>query len=158
MRATQQLCFLISALTLIACGPIGPIPGSQLQGSEAPETPKEWSFSDTHKTIQLEVRPSDPYSVNLWCIAMDGSLYIGAGDGESSFWAQRLLIDAKARVRIDTTLYRVGATRVTDVDEINAYIKALSTKYENSKAHVSDFLPDSGEVAPSFLFRLSQQP
>ena len=88
----------------------------------AATTPGDWSFSDAYGTIQLEVRPSDPYSVNVWCAAVQGTLYIGAGGGASSVWAQELLDDARARVRMDTVLYDVVAARVTNTAEIEAYI------------------------------------
>ena len=138
---------------LAACGPLGPLPGGELDGELSPAPPGDWSFSDAYNTIQLEVRPRDRYSVNLWCVATGGHLYVGAGQGASSVWAAALLEDGRARVRIGTLLYEVVATRVTSVDEIQAYLAALARKH-GSGADVSDFQPGADEPAAAVLFRL----
>ncbi len=138
---------------LVSCTPLGPFPGGALDGDLASTPPGDWSFSDSHTTIQLEVRPADPYSVTVWCIATDGSLYVAAGEA-SRRWARALIDDARARVRIGAVLYEVMAVRVTAVAEIQPYLDALSKKYPVSDAHLSDFQTDSEEPAAAVLFRL----
>ena len=59
------LCAAGAALAL-ACGPIGPIPGGALRGDPVAEPVQDWSFLDAEHTVQLETRPGDPYSVNVW--------------------------------------------------------------------------------------------
>ncbi len=154
MRISIRFLVITLSAMLASCGPLGPMPGGELNGELALDTPGDWSFSNAHKTIQLEVRPSDPYSVNLWCVASNGNLYVGAGQGASSAWARALLEDGRARVRIDTTLYAVVAQRVMAPDEIQTYLKALGAKYESSQAHPADFQPDAGTPAAAILFRL----
>jgi len=145
---------LLSGL-LLGCGPLGPLPGGALDGEQASTLPVDWSFSDAYDTVQLEVRPSDPYSVNVWCVATGGALYVGAGRGGSSTWARVLLDDPRARLRIGSTLYDVRTVRVTAVPEIQAYLDGLAAKYESSEADVSDFLTDSDEPASAILFRIA---
>ena len=106
MRISILILIVPLSAMLVSCGPLGPVPGGALNGELALDAPSDWSFSNAHKTIQLEVRPSDPYSVNLWCVASNGKLYVGAGQGASSVWARALLDEGRARVRIDTTLMR----------------------------------------------------
>ena len=149
-----SLLRMVPLVAMAACSPLGPVPGGELKGEPAATAPADWSFADAHKTIQLEVRPADPYSVNLWCVVADGQLYVGAGQGASSAWARALLGDGRARVRIDTTLYEVVATRVTAEDEIQTYLEALSRKYERSRADPTDFQSDEGQLASAILFRL----
>jgi len=158
MRISILLLVVALSAMLASCGPLGPVPGGALNGELASEAPSDWSFSNAHKTIQLEVRPSDPYSVNLWCVASNGKLYVGAGQGASSAWARALLEDGRARVRIDTALYAVVAQRVTEPDEIQAYVAALSRKYERSQADPADFQSDAGRPAAAILFRLDPAP
>ena len=156
MRAGQLRRVLLLSALLVSCGPLGPLAGGRLHGDLASTPPGDWSFSDAQKTIQLEVRPTDPYSVNVWCVAMGASLYVGAGRGESSVWARALLEDPRARVRVGTLLYDVIATRITDVAEIQAYLVLLSKKYGTlgSQAQLSDFQPDSDSPASAILFRV----
>ena len=158
MRISILVLVVALSAMLASCGPLGPVPGGALSGELASNTPSNWSFSDAYKTIQLEVRPSDPYSVNLWCVASNGKLYVGAGQGGSSVWARALLEEGRARVRIDTTLYAVVAQRVTAPQEIQTYLDALSRKYESSQAHPADFQADAGRPPAAMLFRLDPAP
>ena len=148
---------LLVSVALLACGPLGPLPGGELDGEPSSSAPVDWSFSQAHETVQLEVRPHDPYSVNVWCVATRGKLYVGAGQGESSFWARALLEEPEARLRIGTTLYDVIATRVTDTAEIEAFLDGLAKKYEISDAQLSDFQTPSDERPSAVLFRLDSR-
>ena len=148
--------FVLTAL-LVSCGPLGPFPGSELDGKLASPSPGDWSFSDAYETVQLEVRSTDPYSVNVWCVATGGRLYVGAGRGASSVWARALLEDARARVLIGTMLYDVIAKRVTTEVEVQAYLDALSKKYESSEAQLSDFQPSSDKPPSAILSRLARR-
>ncbi len=56
----------MSSLFLVAgCGPFLLLPGGKLGGATAP-APSDWAFADEVNTAQLETRPEDPYSVNIW--------------------------------------------------------------------------------------------
>ena len=125
--------------------------------SSISSAPVDWSFSQAHEIVQLEVRPHDPYSVNVWCVATHGKLYVGAGQGESSLWARALLEEPEARLRIDTTLYDVIATRVMDTAELEAFLDGLAEKYEISDAQLSDFQTPSDERPSAVLFRLDSR-
>jgi hypothetical protein len=92
--------------------------------------------------------------VNLFCVASNGRLYVGSGEGASSVWASALLVEPQARVRVAGVLYDVTAVRVSLASEIEAYIDALSVKYDGSDAQLSDFQPVSDEPAVALLFRL----
>ena len=83
---------------------MGPIAGGELAGVEA-EPPKEWGT--VPETLQLEVRPADPYSVNVWSVAVGANLYVAHGP-EGSTWGTRLLADPRARVRIGDTVYALA--------------------------------------------------
>ena len=45
--------------------------------------PDGWTFTNEVDTVQLETRPGDPYSVNIWCVAIEGALYV-RGSHESA--------------------------------------------------------------------------
>ena len=147
----------LSSIALLAC-PLGPLPGGGLDGEPGSPPPDDWSFSEAYWTIQLEVRPDHPYSVNVWCVAKGGNLYTAAGQGESSAWARALLEDGRARVRIGTVLYEVIATRVSASAEIEAYLEGLAEKYDLSDAGLSDFESEPGEAPAAILFRLAASP
>ena len=75
---TRIALFLVLMLTasITACsGPFVLLPGGALEGSTV-AIPDSWAFTDAVKTVQLETRPVDPYSVNVWVIAIGENLYI----------------------------------------------------------------------------------
>lgn len=74
MRAS--LCFFLLALG--SCADIRPLAGGQLKGTLRP-APTQWQSPDDVDIIQLETNPSEPYSVKLWVIELEGSLYVHAG-------------------------------------------------------------------------------
>ena len=149
---------LLLSVMLTACGPLGPVPGGKLDGELASGPERDWSFTDTYKTVQLETRPDDPYSINVWCVSVGRNLYVGAGQGASSTWARALLDDARARIRIGGTVYRVSTSRVTDPSEITSYLGALSRKYSDADGRLSDFQPGPDQQASAILFRLAPRP
>ncbi len=135
---------LVSALLLLACGPLVSIPGGQLSGTLRP-LPMEWAFSDSIKTVQLETRPSDPYSVNVWGVAIGTTFYVASGDSESR-WARHIAEDPRVRLRIGKNLYELRAVGTDDPAELDAFLAAAKRKY--------DFEPEPDERAKAALFRL----
>ena len=45
---------------LVINGPIGPVAGGQLDGSQR-AAPADWYFTNEHSTIAVEVQPEDPH-------------------------------------------------------------------------------------------------
>jgi len=68
---------LIGMLALVAsCGdPIMILPGGALTGTTT-TAPADWSSVAGVKTIQVEFRPKDPYSHNIWGVGIGPDLYI----------------------------------------------------------------------------------
>ncbi len=137
----------IAAALLCACGPVGPIPGGELSGERVTQPVTDWSFSDEFKNIQVETALDDPYSVTLWCATNHGQLYIAAARGTESTWAQNLLDDPRARLRIDGKLYDREAVKVTDAEEADAVLRMFVAKYDFD-------MPSEEERARGMLFRM----
>jgi hypothetical protein len=154
MRVPDLLYPFLLIGIFTACGPHGPLPGGRLEGEQTSAPARDWSFTDAYWTIQLETRPDDPYSVTVWCVAADGNLYVGAGQGASSVWARALMGDDRARVLIGEAIYEVSATVVADPAEILIYLDALSKKHGGSDAALSDFQSESDQPPTAILFRL----
>lgn len=101
---------------LVACGgPMGMIPGGALRGQLQAEPVQDWSFVDA-RFVDLEVRPSDPYSVELNYILRDGRLYIDPKEGRR--WLEYIRQDPRVRVRFDGKVYAARAVLVEDPDEL----------------------------------------
>ncbi len=131
-------------LFVVGCGPLLVIPGGRLDGVPAP-APNDWSFTDDVDTVQLETRPEDPYSVNIWAVGMGPLLYVHAGANRSS-WVEHMEANADVRIRVEDNLYEVRASRVEDQDEFARFSDAYEKKYGAR--------PRKENVAEAYLFRL----
>ena len=140
------LLLVVFALAFAAgCSrPFGLMPGGALEGTPA-AIPSSWAFTDEVDTVQLETRPADPYSVNIWVIAMDPNLYVHAGASRST-WVENLEADPKVRLRVEDSIYELSASRVTEQAEFERFIAAYEKKYGRR--------PRNENIAEVYLFRL----
>jgi hypothetical protein len=133
------------ACALAGCGrPLVLLPGGALEGKPAP-LPESWAFTDQVDTIQLETRPADPYSVNIWVIAMGDHLYVHAGANRAT-WVESMEADPRVRLRAGDELYELAAARVTDAAEFARFADAYERKYGRR--------PRNENVGEAYLFRL----
>jgi hypothetical protein len=126
MRSATSLLVL---LLLAACGdPMMIIPGHALSGQVA-AAPDDWTQAAAAKTIQVEFRKDDPYSVNIWCAGLGHDLYI-ATNPKGTHWTPMLEKDPLVRARIGSTLYELSASAVTDETERSKVADAYAAKYK----------------------------
>lgn len=137
---------LLAALLLIGCGPLVMIPGGELSGEVKP-APGDWAFTDAVETFQLETRPDDPYSVNVWAVAANGAVYVASGGGASAGWAQHIAEDPRVRLRVEDAIYELRAAQTTDEAELDTFLAAAQKKY--------DFEPKPEQREEAVLFRLT---
>ena len=144
---------LIPMLALLACGSIGPIPGGELKGDLVTAPPEDWSFLDEEHTIELETRPDDPYSVNVWIARHAGNPYVptsliaGVEDPAERAWVQHVLDDPRVRIRVAGKLYPRRAVRVENAAEAEAARAVLIAKYEVEPS-------DDQQETRAWIFRL----
>jgi len=136
---------LALAPALAGCGPFVLFPGGALEGSAA-EAPESWAFTDDVSTIQLETNPVDPYSVNIWVVALDGSLYVHAGDNRAQ-WIENMEADPDVRLQVEDSIYDLRAARVASQDEFDRFADAYEKKYGRR--------PGNENATEAYLFRLS---
>ncbi len=124
-----RLMSLVLLTLLVGCGdPISMLPGGALDGVPTP-APADWSSVADVKTIQVEFRPSDPYSHNIWGVGIGRDLYI-ATSAKGTRWTPFLAADPRVRVRIGKALYNLTAVPVTDAAERARVGDAYAVKYD----------------------------
>jgi hypothetical protein len=143
-RPDRLLAVLLAASLSGCAGPCGLLPGGALEGRIV-ATPGSWGFTDEVKTVQLETRPADPYSVNVWVVAAGAHLYVHAGANRAE-WVEHLEADPSARLRIGDAIYALAAVRVEEQAEFDRFSDAYERKYGRR--------PRNGNVAEAYLFRL----
>ena len=144
---TRSVFFLSLCLAapLTGCGgPFVLLPGGALEGTKVP-TPDSWAFTDAVDTVQFETLPADPYSVNIWVIALDENLYVHAGASRST-WVENMEADPNVRLRVDDSIYELAASRVESQQEFDRFSDAYEKKYDRR--------PRNENVEEGYLFRL----
>ena len=135
----------VGVLALFGCAdPIGPFAGGALSGQNM-AAPAVWE--GVPDAVQLEVRPADPYSVNVWAVGVGPALYV-AGDPEGKNWISYIRADGNVRVRMDDAVYSLAAVEVDDADERRGVVDAYIAKYEEDPADGLSFVADGS------IFRL----
>jgi hypothetical protein len=120
------------------------LPGGGLKGPTV-ATPEDWSFTDDVDTVQLETRPADPYSVNIWVIALDDALYVHAGANRAT-WVEAMEHDPNVRLRVNESIYELTASRVETQEVFDRFSDAYEAKYGRR--------PRNESVVEAYLFRL----
>jgi hypothetical protein len=143
-RTLFLLAFTLSASIAGCGGPFVLLPGGALEGSLA-AAPDDWSFTDAVDTVQLETRPDDPYSVNIWVIAIGDTLYVHAGANRAT-WVENMEADPNVRLRVNESIYELAASRVDSQEEFDRFSDGYEQKYGRR--------PRNESVAEAYLFRL----
>jgi hypothetical protein len=94
-------------------------PGKTLKGEEI--STGSFAFAAEFKLLQLEVRPSDPYSVWLRVIVINEHLYIDAAD--SRRWHKYLEDNPNVRIKLGNKIYLATTTIVTDQDLLDEFLQ-----------------------------------
>jgi hypothetical protein len=134
-RKGTRAATLAAACVFLGC-PMGPLSGGHLRGAVHEADVDDWSFVGDVTTCQLETNPSEPHSVNTWCLGWGRYLYIptsmilGPEDPGVREWVQNVLAESEVRVRIEGTVYELDAEQVLDDVEYASVLEALEAKYE----------------------------
>lgn len=145
LRTTVLVLTLLLAVSVAGCnGPLVLLPGGAIEGPTA-AVPNDWSFTDDVDTVQLETRPTDPYSVNIWVIGLAEHLYVHAGTHRST-WVEHMEGDPNVRLRVNGSIYELTASRVEAQEEFDRFSDAYERKYGRR--------PRNGDVTEAYLFRL----
>lgn len=121
----------MALLILVGCSePLVMIPGGKLSGVVS-SAPLIWSA--VPETIQVEMQPKKPYSINIWAIGAAEGLYIATSD-RGTRWSKILESgDTDVRVRFGTTIYELKAAKVTETEERERVNQAYIAKYDLDK-------------------------
>ena len=114
------LLVLLLGMTLSGCNTAFlTLPGKTLKGEEV--SAGSFAFAAEFNLLQLEVRPSDPYSVWLRVIVKNQHLYIDAADNRR--WHKYLKDEPNVRIKLGGKIYPATMTIVTDQDLLVEFLQ-----------------------------------
>jgi hypothetical protein len=138
---------LLSLVSRIADGPIGPLRGGPLvTGDLVDGVIGDWNFVAEVPEVELQlVEPA--HSRTTWILARAGRAYIPCGFPNLRLWKtwpHQAQLDGRAIVRIEGRRYRVDLKQIDDADLERTLTADLERKYEAAGGY-------SGEI---WFFRL----
>mgnify|MGYP001323036608 CR=1 FL=1 len=125
----HSAAFVAIGLLLVACEPVGPLAGHTLAGEPTPP-PADWTSVAGAETVQLQTRQDDPYSVNIWGVAIGPDFYVASARGANASWVGHIASSPDVKLRIGKALYDLRAVRVSDTGELARVSAAYAAKYK----------------------------
>ncbi|MCA1824518.1 MAG: nitroreductase family deazaflavin-dependent oxidoreductase [Mycobacteriales bacterium] len=92
--------------------------------------PEGWDSAELYYVTTTGRRSGKPHTVEIWCAAERGRLYLLAGDGERSDTVRNVRAGAAVTVRVGDDIREARAYVVTDPAEDAAARKAVVDKYQ----------------------------
>jgi hypothetical protein len=134
---------LVAALGGTGCQPQDVRPGLWLRGERVEEHVVDWRFAGEVEEIFIETRPwyRIPHSTTIWCVELDGRLYIGSYGDQKKVWEKNIARNAEARLRVAGKIYEVTVTPVTDRNLIDALHGAYAQKYDMAEVFGDELPP-----------------
>ena len=144
MRARPGPIFaaLAALVFAAACQPKDTRPGFWLSGERADDLIQDWRFTDEVEEIFIETRTwyGFRHSTTIWCVELDGRLYVGSYDDDVKFWERNLERNPEARLRIEGRIYDVTVTPVANAELDRKLDERYATKYDMAEVF-GDELP-----------------
>jgi hypothetical protein len=127
-------------LPLLACQPKDERPGFRLEGQAAAEPIQDWRFTQDVEEIFVETRTwyGVRHSTTIWCVDLDGGLYIGSYDDDVKYWERNVTRNPEARLRIEGRIHDVTVTSVADRELSARLDERYAAKYDMAEVFGDD--------------------
>jgi hypothetical protein len=133
----------VAVVVVSGCQPKDESPGLWLRGEIAAEPAGDWRFTDDIEEIFIETRPwyGIPHSTTIWCVELDGELYVGSYGDEKKAWEKNIARNPEAQLSIAGRLYDVTLAPVTQPGRVETLDSAYAQKYDMAEVF-GDVVPD----------------
>jgi hypothetical protein len=128
---------LVLAVLISACSiePGGERPGFWLSGEVNHDPVSDWTFTDDIREILIETRTRYfvPHSVTIWCVSIDGELYVGASSPDypkERYWIRNARRDPNVRLKIGDQIYERRLELIDDQERTDFVDSFYGKKYD----------------------------
>lgn len=136
MRRTRLALVLAVGVLGVGCTvePSGERPGFGIRGELVREPVHDWSFTDEIEEILIETRTwyGIPHSVTIWCVSIDGALYVGASFPDfpdERQWVSNVKRDPNVRLAIAGRIYERRLDPIDEPEMTDFVDRAFGRKY-----------------------------
>ncbi len=145
MRSVLPM-IVAAALVGSACQPKDVRPGFWLRGESAEGRVGDWRFTGGVDEIFIETRSryGIPHSTTIWCVELEGELYVGSYGDAKKRWEKNIARDPRARLRVEGRIYAVNLMPVTN--------RALAEALDAAYAQKYDMVDVFGEEVPEWWY------
>ena len=107
-------------------------PGLRLSGEVVEEFPGDWSFTDEHREVAIEVSTPYllPHSVTIWCTAAGEELYVAARNPDEKRWPGWVAERPDVRLRVGERIYEGRLSVVNDPTQVAKVRRTYVGKYD----------------------------
>jgi hypothetical protein len=143
LLARFPLAVLVVALVSLGCQPKDETPGLWLRGESVAQQADGWGCTDGIEEVFIETRPwyGIPHSTTIWCVELEGELYIGSYGDEKKAWEKNVARNPQAKLAIAGKLHEVTVAPVAERRQIEVLDGAYTQKYDMA-AVFGDELPE----------------
>ena len=123
---------LLTVVVLVGCEPEDQTPGMWLSGNHVETFPADWSFSNEFREIAIEVATPYfiPHSVTIWCVEVDGGLFVAAASAAEKNWPSWVIDDPEVVLKIGENVYEAMLVPIDDSAELESVQAAYVAKYK----------------------------
>ncbi len=131
MKIFARFTLLVAVFMMFGCEPEDQTPGLWLSGEPVETFPDDWSFSNDFQLIAIEVGTPYfmPHSVTIWCVEVDGDLYVAAAAADSKNWPGWIDDDPDVVLKIGEKVYETRLEPIENSTEIDGVRAAYVAKY-----------------------------
>ena len=101
--------------------------------------PPGWADAELYYVTTTGRRTGRPHTVEIWCVAHGGALYLMAGSGERSDTVRNALADPSVTVRVGDETRPATASLLDDPAEDAAVRAAMVAKYETKPGDLASW-------------------
>jgi len=140
VRIAAIVALLGIGLLSVGCQPKDTRSGFWLKGQRAEERAQDWRFTKDVEEIFVETRTwyGLRHSTTIWCVELDGRLYIGSYGDDVKYWEENVARNPEARLRIQGRIYDVTVTPVADRELSERLDERYAAKYDMAEVFGDD--------------------
>lgn len=139
-RLGRVLVSLAALVFAAACQPKDTRPGVWLSGETSNRPVQDWRFTDDVEEIFIETRTwyGVRHSTTIWCVELDGQLYVGSYDDDVKYWEKNVARNPDARLRIQGQIHDVTVTPVANRELGEGLDRRYAEKYDMAEVFGDD--------------------